>query len=247
MTKNNLQHFYCEGYHRLAEATAARLELELDLPKKPLLERLNVSGQETEEAPENFPPVGLWDPEFLRYLRSSPDTMAGESVGDHQSIAPTLLVDSDGETIRSGPAFEYWSRVTATLGTNEIAPELSGIPNTGKDQNQVEDWFQNMISTFKSRTTTITFPIHSQNIATVQEMVAYDGFQSIVIKPTSPAELPIIVIGRHEEALRQFTRAIRGSLTSRVRGVLDLLYLGPFSVYVAIMLVVAAWYCSDRP
>jgi hypothetical protein len=148
----------------------------------------------------------------------SPSEATEDNAVNHRSRAPTLLAYSDGETIRHGSAFEYWSRVTATLGTNGIVREPSEVSGTDEGRRSSPavhsdgiEKFQNIISTFKSKTTAIAFPIHPQNIPTVQEAVAYDGFQSVTMGPISPADLPVIVIGRHPEALRQFTRTRRDS------------------------------------
>lgn len=259
IVRNNLRQFYCEGFHKLAEVTANRLGLELDLPEKSLLERLAEPEEGREETPANLPPVGPWDPDFLEGRRASPHT-TDERVADHTSNPPTLLAGSDGITISHGTAFEYWSRRSVTLHTGTLGAlqaqsetglqegsENLGIIHDERQTVRFEDRFQKTISTYQSKATAIAFSVDSQNIATVREAVAYDGFRSIIIDPTSPADLPLIVIGRHAAALEQITellllkaQAKRGFWALDVHKIVKIPYLVSFLV--AIVLLAATWY-----
>ncbi|EKM79846.1 hypothetical protein AGABI1DRAFT_113113 [Agaricus bisporus var. burnettii JB137-S8] len=228
--KQILYQVWAEGYHRFAEMTARKLGLSLDISPKRILERLRVErgsssqrGLEDEE-PAYLPPVGIWDPENVRRLRPD-ENSDGVELLDAPGGAPTLLVDSEGMTIRSGPAYEYWSQrgnfdISSILETRESSSPLAissssdslGEASSGRSSG-IGSRFLDILRGLRSKLSTVTIPVHPSNIAVVQEAAAHGGFRTMIIEPSSSKDLPLVVIGRSPSSLTQYVDAVKAHVT----------------------------------
>jgi hypothetical protein len=221
-----LYQIWSEGYHKFAELTARKLGMSLNISLQILLERLMVErrplpeGGLEGEVPPYLPPVGMWDPENVRRLRPD-DRLDAVELLDAESQAPTLLVDSEDMTIRSGPAFEYWKRRGVLVVDDRIANARDASPlaiSTSSDSpgevssvqsSGVGTRFLNILRSLRSKISTVTIPVHPSDIAVVQEEVARGGFRSMVMEPASVYEPLFVVIGRNHPALTQYVDAVK--------------------------------------
>lgn len=172
-------------------------------------------------SPESLPMVGMWNTE------RPPGTavIPAPPVEKEPSQEPTLLVGSDGETVRHGPAYEYWMRRTngrlgqrirqptplpdvISLYSEETDEILSDEGSTGGNQRL------NVLRNFMRRQSlVVTIPVHSRDILRVRQAVARQDIHIEVINSISGNELPLAVIGGDPAVIRQYVNTIqRGSM-----------------------------------
>jgi hypothetical protein len=221
-----LHQIWSEGFHQFAESTARKLGESLDISPRGLMDRLMVERRPVQEGGSEgevaayLPPVGMWDPENLRRLRPDARSDVADFL-DERSQPPTLLVDSEDMTIRSGSAYEYWNRRgvvntdNRTGDARDPSPMAVSISSDSRgsvpseQSSGVGSRFLNILRSLRSNMSTVTIPVHPLNIAGVQEEVANGGFRSMVLEPASAYELPLVIIGRNHPALTQYIDAVK--------------------------------------
>lgn len=161
--------------------------------------------------PCNLPSVGVWDADRRKQLNAppEPEELSGS---DRGSMVPTLLIGSDGQTIREGSRAEAYFRAQAALEARmqqqrqqqqsplrPLHPVDSSLPALSllhvEDDDKGDDYYEGsgflrVLRSVVASPAIVAIPVRPEDIPRVQETAARQGLYTSVLNVISRTSTP---------------------------------------------------------
>lgn len=170
-------------------------------PRSPSLSSSDTTIPDTSS--EGLPAIGPWNAQRLRDWSAPPD-LDDLPPSERASLVPTLLIGSDGRTIREGSRAEAHFRAQAALeargrhrgGTpyphsppaSESLEEISVIHHQPDDRDYEGSGFHRVLRSVVASPAIMAIPVRSEDVARVRETATRHGLHTSVLEviPRTP-------------------------------------------------------------